>query len=395
MVNRPLKILMMIHVPWNRNQGAPRVQLELADEFQSLGHHVDKFDFNDAFPSHQYSRSSRFTQFIRPSFAAKAKAFVQSNSHRFDVIDAHQGNLPYSKEQLRFNGLLVSRSVGLHAFSAEFAKLEKSKWPGTKKGNPLAKILRSWRWHLEAPNDLKSFQTCDLINLPNQDEMIYVRDVWGLGNKCVVFPFGLSSQRQQMFCKAIQPAPVRLQHKQVVFIGYWTPRKGSRDWAKIIVQTKSKIPDVNFLFLGTGISVDEVLTDLDLPPVNWIKIIPSYNSDELPELLSGATVGAFPSYMEGFGFAVLEKIASGLPTVTYDIPGPREILRHLDRSFMVPLGDIDRFTTELVRLLQLDEQTYNQISKNCVKVAQKFCWSKIAKAQLDTYCEFLEKSQES
>ena len=379
-------------MPWNRNLGGPRVQLELADEFRARGHHVEKFDICDAFPQ---TKLSRLTELIRPSFAAKAKAFVKANADRFDIIDAHQGNLPFSKEELGFSGLLVARSVGLYAFCEEFAKLEKTKWPRRQKGNYIGNILRSWRQKREAPYYLRSLQTCDLINLPNQDELVYIKEHWELSDKCAVFPFGLSQKRQQAFAKARQLPSVRLTKKQVVFIGYWTQRKGSRDWKAILNRTKAKVPEVKFLFLGTGLSATEVLQDLDLPPSDWIKIIPQYDSDELPELLSGATVGAFPSYMEGFGFAILEKIACGLPTVAYDIPGPREMLRLVDSSLMVSVGDVNAFVEKLINLLQLDEVSYIKLSERCLEVTQNFSWPKIAEGHLKIYSQYLKNKNQT
>ena len=135
------------------------------------------------------------------------------------------------------------------------------------------------------------------------------------------------------------------------------------------------------------------MADLNLPAYNWIEILPCYNSDELPALLSGATVGAFPSYMEGFGFAVLEKLACGLPTISYDIPGPREMLRTLDSSFTIPVGNVEKFSDRLIKLLQIDEAEYNRISHLCVQAAENFSWSKIARDHLNVYTDFLEKSQ--
>jgi len=44
------RILMVIHTPWTPNLGGPRVQLELADELRAMGHEVEKFSYEDAFP---------------------------------------------------------------------------------------------------------------------------------------------------------------------------------------------------------------------------------------------------------------------------------------------------------------------------------------------------------
>ncbi|MFB2838103.1 glycosyltransferase family 4 protein [Floridanema evergladense] len=379
---------MVLHMPWNRNLGGSRVQLELADEFQAMGHEVEKFDYYDAFPK---TISSLLGKIYRSSFSAKAKAFVQANAHRFDIIDAHQGNLPFSKEELGFKGLLVARSVGLYAFYDEFAHLEKTKWPPKKKRTRIKNWLHSWRSKKGNYECLRSLQTCDLINLPNHDELAYAGDVLGLGEKSFVFPFGLSPQRQQAFAEVIQPAGVRLNNKQVVFIGTWGTRKGSRDWAEIIKSVKAKVCDVRFLFLGSGFSAKFVLEDLNLTANEGIEIIPQFTSDELPNFLSGATVGAFPSYIEGFGFAVLEKLACGLPTVAYDVPGPREMLGNFEENFMVVPGDREGFSNQIVKLLTLEASKYSRLSQRCVEVAQMFCWRKIAQDTLKVYIDFWER----
>ncbi|MGA9377416.1 MAG: glycosyltransferase family 4 protein [Phormidium sp.] len=386
--NQPLRILMIIHVPWNRNLGASRVQLELAEEFQAMGHEVEKFDFFDAFPTGKIPLTEKLT---RPKFSEKAKIFVQANADRFDIIDAHQGNLPFSKQELGIKGLLVARSVGLYAFYEEFANQERTKWPPKRKRTWIKNWWYSWQSKGENIKHLRSLQTCDLINVPNYDELAYVRDVLHLGDKCFAFPFGISAQRQKAFSKAVQPAAVRLANQQVVFIGTWSPRKGAREWGEIIKRIKAQIPEVRFLFLGTGFSAEKVLADLNLPADDGIEIVSQFNSEELPKLLSGATVGAFPSYIEGFGFAVLEKLASGLPTVAYDVPGPREMLPNLDSSLMIPAGDIQGFSNRLVQLLKLDSIAYTEMSQRCVEVAQRFSWPKIAQETLDIYCQFLAK----
>lgn len=389
-MTKTLKILMIIHAPWNRNLGASRVQLELAEEFQAMGHKVEKFDLFDAFTPEKKSLIEKLTH---PKFAEKAKVFVQTNGHKFDIIDAHQGNLPFTKEELGFKGLLVARSVGLYAFYEEFAKQEKIKWPPKRMRTRLKNWWYSWQSQGENIRHLRSLQTCDLINVPNYDELAYVRDVLHLGEKCFAFPFGLSQQRQTAFSQAIQPVAMRLANKQVVFIGTWSPRKGAQEWGEIIKRTKAQVPEVRFLFLGTGFSAETVLADLNLADNNCVEIIPQFNSEELPKLLSGATVGAFPSYIEGFGFAVLEKLASGLPTVAYDVPGPREMLPLLDNSLMITVGDLQGFSDRLVQLLKLDSIAYTEMSQRCVEVAQRFSWKTIAQETLDVYYQFLAKQK--
>lgn len=389
-VSKSLNILMILHMEWSRNLGAARVQLELAECFEAMGHYVEKFDYYDAFPKNQSDLSLKFLNVMKPKFSVKAKAFVQRNAHRFDIIDAHQGKLPFSKKELGFNGLLVARSVGLRALLNEYLEFERSQWPPKTKKMAIAQWLWSMKQKREQPDYLRSFQTCDLINLPNPDEVTYVRKVMGEGDKCVAFPFGLSQKRQQEFIRAIQPASVRLANKTIAFIGTWGPRKGAKDWAKIIQSVREKVEEAQFLFLGTIFKSELVLKDLNLTSSEGIEIVESYDSQDLPKLLGRATVGAFPSYMEGFGFAVLEKLAAGLPTVAYDIPGPRVMLSHLGQGFQVPLGDVEQFSVQLVKLLTLEADRYTHLSHQCIGIAKQFSWEEIARETLEIYTQKLE-----
>src|ERR1700674_1205256 len=138
-VNSPesLRILMVIHTHWTRDLGAPRVQLELAEEMRALGHQVDKFSYEDAFPrlAAPRGRAGAFAARLRAylasnlSFAERAAAYVRAHAGRFDAIDAHQTDLPFPKRRLGFAGLLVARSVGLIPAYQEFERFAAARWP--------------------------------------------------------------------------------------------------------------------------------------------------------------------------------------------------------------------------------------------------------------------------
>ncbi|MFN2468035.1 MAG: hypothetical protein ABR521_07925 [Gaiellaceae bacterium] len=116
--NGMLRILMVLHAPWTLELGLSRCSVELADEFRALGHRVDKFDLDDAFPR----RTRLGSQLEGGLFWRRAVAFVQRHGHEYDVIQAEQGNLPVPRRALGYGGVLVCRSDGLVHFYVEWLR---------------------------------------------------------------------------------------------------------------------------------------------------------------------------------------------------------------------------------------------------------------------------------
>jgi glycosyltransferase involved in cell wall biosynthesis len=128
-----------------------------------------------------------------------------------------------------------------------------------------------------------------------------------------------------------------------------------------------------------------VFRDLGLPGGDFIQLVQEYHPDELPKLLSDSTVGAFPSYAEGFGLAVLEQLAAGIPQVAYDAPGPRSMLQKHMPELLVPIGDVGKFAATLIRVLQSDLAAYEKLAEQSVATANHFDWSTIAEDTARSY----------
>jgi glycosyltransferase involved in cell wall biosynthesis len=360
------RILMVIHTPWTQNLGGPRVQLELAVELREMGHEVEKFSYDDAFPH----------------------AAAPRRRGRLDIIDANQTDLPFPKRQLGFSGLLVARSVGLIPAYESFERFAARRWPEPRSLRNGAHDVLTWPSRRRRRRDVeRSFRHADLINVSNRDDLATVRDSMGYGAKAVMFPFGMSRARRQAFADRRGDPASRLAAGRVAFIGNWNSRKGAKDWPAIAGLVRQRRPQARFLFLGTGLGGEQVRRDFPPELREAIEVVPSFESDDLPGLLAAATVGAFPGYLEGFGFSVLEKLAAGLPTVTYDAPGPRDILRSLAAPEMVPAGDVGAFAARVAALLDLPLESYGQRSLDAARAAARFDWREIAAATRDVYLE--------
>ncbi len=389
-----LSILMVVHTPWTRDLGGPRVQLELAEELRALGHHVEKFSYEDAFPraaaanGHRPGKLGRVVAVARTnrSFAARAGAYVTAHAGRFDVVDANQTDLPFPKARLGFRGLLVARSVGLIPAYLEFERFAARRWPEPPSAREWAHRALTWPGRRRRRRDVvASFRCADLINVSNADDLRAVAETMRFAGKVVMFPFGLSAARREAFLRERASAGERLAARTVAFIGTWNSRKGARDWPQIVERVRARLPETRFSFLGTGLPESAVQRDFPAAAQGSLEVVASYRGEELPGLLAGATVGAFPGYLEGFGFGVLEKLAAGLPVVAYDAPGPREMLSRQALPTSVPAGDVQAFADRLVELLALPEAAYAAYSADSTRVAAAFSWREIAARTADVY----------
>ena len=374
--NKPLRILAIVNLPWDPRLGAARVWIELSEEWRKAGHTVEKFCLTDAFPK---PTSSRVLSALRQAmFPSRAAAFVRQNAQRFDVIDCLIGTLPFAKESFGFEGLVVARSIGLYRLYERFDLLSRERWPNQPKGRLFGSLFHKLRARQLRKNADEAIRRCDLLNLPNENELEELEKNVRIPRPAIIEPYGLNDQYRAAFAQSAQSAEVRLAEKKICFIGMWSLRKGSRDWPEIMRRIWERVPDARFLFLGTMFTADVVFSELGLRDSRRVQCVPTYDPAELPKLLGDCAVGLFPSYIEGFGLAVLEQLAAGIPTIAYDVPGPRQILEPRRDTLLTPEGDIDALAERAIQILQSSPQRYAELSSQCVALSGRYRWSEIA-----------------
>ncbi|HEX4637887.1 MAG TPA: hypothetical protein VH170_00205, partial [Chthoniobacterales bacterium] len=293
-MSKSLRILAVIHHPWDPRLGASRVYVELASEWERAGHHVEKFCLTDAFPRPTRSRPMSILRQVL--FARRAADFVRRNGARFDIIDALIGTLPVPKERLRFHGLIVGRSVGLPQLYEEFVSSSQKRWPDQPRGKLVGRIFyRLVKWMLQRNAD-RALRHCDLFNVANEDEKGWLEQRCP-GKPVIVLPYGLNDEERAAFGNAARPGAERLRRKEICFLGMWSVRKGSRDWPDIVRRILKSEPSARFAFFGTMTDEQSVLRDLQLTASESIRCLPEYQPQELPQLIANCAVGLFPSYI--------------------------------------------------------------------------------------------------
>lgn len=386
-----LKILFVSHGILGNDSGVARVHFELKQEYEKAGHKVDKVDFKDLFPKGR----NLFQKLFEPPFTAKVLKYLRKNADKYDIIDANCTNIIYPKKAFGFKGLLFVRSHGIpplykkavssQAFLNSLADEEKKK---TIK-NKLGSFVRSFHDGFYTKDFYASIKYADIVHCLNQSEQVFFTEMGISKDKLALIPNGLPKKYLNSF--AVTNTDRATTSSNISFIGAWHYIKGIQDWrklSKILTQIKSL---EKIILLGSATSADFVKQFFDRDIFSFLTIIPTYKPDQLPELLKSVKVGIYTSYMEGFGYTVLEQLASGIPVVAYNVPGIADFILQIDSSYLVEPGEIKLLADEAQSILQMNKEDYQMLSSKCIEISKRYTLEDVALVFLKTYQESLEK----
>jgi len=369
---RHARILFAIHSPWKGTAGLSQVFMELMRQFEHMGYACEKFSFEDAFPD----GLGKFRRYFGTAlFQRKLLRFIQAHGHRFDLIHTDHMLVPFPRAKYRYSGCLVVKAQGLIHFFEQYFRQPTSGRKESLGGRVLRRLGWLARGGVGSAN--RAFEAADQIHLLNAQELAFVSDELGFGDKAVVVPNGLTEQQRGSFAGSC-PVETRVASDAVVFVGVWSLRKGKAQFPAIVRAVRQQRPSTRFRLLGTTFPQDHILPSMAPEDRDHVEVVPQFAREELPALLRDARVGVFPSHVEGFPLGVLEMLAAGLPVIAWDVPGPGEMINLIPNLPLVPADDTDRTAAELVKLLDCSREDYVALSNACAKVSERFTWNQVA-----------------
>jgi glycosyltransferase involved in cell wall biosynthesis len=171
----------------------------------------------------------------------------------------------------------------------------------------------------------------------------------------------------------------------VLFVGTFEPRKNVTGLLSAYARLRAGLPDAPPLVLAgrRGWLFGQVLDHLrDLKLAPHVHFLEEVTEAQLRALYRGAGVFVLPSHYEGFGFTVLEAMASGAPVVIANRASLPEIAG--DAALQVDPNDPEAIASSLRRALT-DSDLRNQMVQRGLAQARRFTWANTARATLDLY----------
>jgi glycosyltransferase-like protein len=180
----------------------------------------------------------------------------------------------------------------------------------------------------------------------------------------------------------------------ILTVGGIEPRKGTDHLLRAVSGLRRTEVEPPVLVIVGGHSFqdhrpyrDRVLASmagLDLQLGRDVVLVGTVPDDEMPAWYHAADAFAFPSVNEGFGLAVLEAMAAGVPVVLTDLPVFAEYVRFGEDALAVAPGD-DAGLADALAAVARDGRLRESLRRGGHEVAARFDWDTTARQHIAVY----------
>jgi 1,2-diacylglycerol 3-alpha-glucosyltransferase len=227
----------------------------------------------------------------------------------------------------------------------------------------------------------------DMVFAPSESVMNLMLER-GVKTAIEVVPTGIYTDKfargsKKSFCKKFNlPSDVFM----VGYLGRLAPEKNLEFVTRAVTAFLKKRTDAHFLVCGTGPSLDgmrQILAEEGVAerfyPVGAVK------GKDLIDAYHAMDVFVFASQSETQGLVLTEAMAAGVPIVAVDAPGVREVVKDGTNGRLLPVPDMEQFTSALEWLGQLPAEEVKKMKNECRQTAQSFAMPGIVKRVNDIY----------
>ncbi len=168
----------------------------------------------------------------------------------------------------------------------------------------------------------------------------------------------------------------------ILFVGTLQPRKNLIRLMEAFSNIQPPISNIQLVIAGKkGWLYREIFQQVEKLGLEGKVVFTGYVPEgDLPALLSGARLFAFPSLYEGFGLPVLEAMACGTPVVCSNVSSLPEVAG--DAALLVDPLDVEGLTMAMEHILG-DESLRAELIERGFEQVRKFSWERCARETLN------------
>lgn len=376
-----MRVLLALHHPLNPNLGAPGATLSLGYALEMEGCKVEYFGCDEAFVRGTYSD---IEQAIR--FPWRVAAFLNRHAGEFEVLDISTGDnwvwATTSRRQAKKNQAMFTRSHGLEHMADQRLRQD-------VRANGMA---LSWKYPLyhggfrlwEVRQSLRLADHAFFLNDADRDYA--VRNFRMPKERISVLPNGINP----LFFDARGSNISMGGSLRLAFIGRWTRAKGADALAKALTMLAHAGVNIGVTVLGSMCEPDSIRKALPASMLESLRIEPHYLNVDLPKLLAGHAILAFPSLSEGFSLALVEAMACGLAPVATPVGGSCAVIKDGENGVIVPVDNPEALFAAIHNLAQ-DRVRLLAMRCSAQRTAQAYTWKSIGAQTIAVYEQVLAR----
>ncbi len=364
----PVRILIAIGVPRQKEAGAAGVVLNHALGLQKLGHSVECWFLEDVLE--RPPRPQRLESLL---FAAAAAKRILRERNRFDVANLHApwgcvygiwrkvfhpaGGPPY-----------VMTMQGSEERFVAAMRIEQ------KKGRALNFAWQNRAWHRLYHQTMYNYsiETADYGMVAAREGCILAEVKHRREPGRMWFVPNGTEERFFLRRGYEEKNPLRL-----LFVGTWLDRKGIHYLAEAFAQLAARNADLQLTVAGCVLPEEAVRKFFAAQTQGRIHVIPFMRRDDMPKLYAEHDIYFFPSLVEGMPLTLLEAMATGMPVVTTNSSGMADVVEDEVNGLLVPAADTASLVEATERLCG-SAQLREKLGLAGQETMRRYTWEKIA-----------------
>ena len=207
------------------------------------------------------------------------------------------------------------------------------------------------------------------------------------GDKIQVIGNGIDVIKFRPIAKSTARAELSISEstKVLVSVGALVDRKGYHRVIELLPALVNQYPDLLYLIVGGDspegnirIKLEQQVKDLNLD--KHVRFLGAYASDQLKIPLSAADLFVLATANEGWANVFLEAMACGLPVITTDVGGNKEVIVNSELGTVVAFGNPQDLLTAISN--GLDKSWNNPL---IIQFAQNNAWDYRVKFLVDNF----------
>ncbi len=376
----PLRILTVMNCSRFGRSGMPTANASISRALTALGCTVDHL-YVDDYPRPVQAPWLNYALF--GTLTVRLVRKLEEQRETYDVIQVSGGD-GYLAPLLRHDRhgrrrLLVARCHGLeHRYWGSFQREAKA-------GHAHATLRhRLYFGGLRLKQVELTIRAADLFNCHTEPDARYaIANGWKRDDQVVILPSGIEPD---WFPSELGP---EADTKRIVFCGSWTWMKGPRVLVGVFERLAAHDPAVRLTVLGAGASERTVLAAFSPEVRRRVTVRPGMPHSEVLREFRCHDLLLATSLFEGFGTAVVEAMAAGLPVVASAVGGAPEYIEHGRNGYLIEPGDVDGFVSTCVSLLSLGPAARRALRAAAVDAVSSLTWPRVAESTALAYAAAL------